>query len=708
MTNKKYKRVLALLLAMVLLAPSSFGLEKSRVKKEEIIYAGLDFQGRTDLLIAVNGFPRGFKGKDYGKYSQVSNLSTSEELVYDGIKIDIDARENFYYQGKMEARELPWLIEMSWFLDGKRVSEEELLGASGKLKLVYEIKKNPRDKSNYYDYYVLQSSFHFDVDQVTNLQAEQGTLAAAGSTKMVNFMSLPGRGGTYSIEADIRGYEPGMVQIAALPLSMDLDLSELSDYTGDLKTLEMAISQLDVGTWDFLDGLYQLKEGSWAYYRGGLEILDGSYDLSSGLREMSRGSSEIHGGIGEISDGISALSKGSDELGDGLRSLVVLGKGGLGEDDSEEPENLLYASSQFLMLFNLLGEISRVEVSKEDVVLIKEALDFIRLRIIPFINALDEEALAEMMVQLVESLDDVNSSIASLSLVRDALLNPQDYPVEEEEDRELVEKLASFYRVQMEERAGEIDGVIGSLEGLKLKLSLQREILDTFTQLVGNFEKDFLELQRLLGELEKILEDLEFSAEDIQELIDSLDELSGAYGLFHEGLEAYIKEGVEGIYNGVTSGEKSLSQGLILLDQGTQTLYESYGEFNSGLKRLADGLGDFDSGLGTYVNSYWFLHDGLSKLYSGGLELGSGTSQMADETRDIDEKMLEEIKKELDSFTGKGVEFKSFVDYKNKDIASVQFIMLYEGRSLPVEEVDNGVEMEKSFWDRFIDLFKKR
>ena len=195
--HHKSRQLLSFLLCLLLVwGQSSFALEEKKRKKEEVIYSKLNFSGENELLIAVNGFPKGFRGDDYGDYQDVTNLSNTEEIQYKHGKVRIHAKENFYYQGKLKTRELPWLLSMKWTLDGKPVTEEELLGKSGLLGLHYEVKKNPKASHDYYERYVLQTSFNFKVDQVGVIRAPEGTLAVAGSSKLVNYMTLSGKGGS--------------------------------------------------------------------------------------------------------------------------------------------------------------------------------------------------------------------------------------------------------------------------------------------------------------------------------------------------------------------------------------------------------------------------------------------------------------------------------------------------------------------------------
>lgn len=820
--KKNYiKKLLSLFLALLILSPISLGLDiEKTLQKEEIIYAKLDFQGNSDLLIGVSGFPKGFKGYDYGDFSEVVNLSTPEKLIYENSRVEIDAKENFYYQGKLITKELPWIISMKWTLDGKPVGEEELLGASGHLELLFDIKPNPAVSSKYFDYFVVQSSFQFNVDQIANLVAPDGTLAAAGSIKMVNFMSLPGKGGSYTLKADVINYEPGMVQIAALPLNLALDLSEISEYTQELKTLEMAIAQLNGGTWDFLDGLYQIKEGAAAYGSGGHQLLAGSRQLKDGIFELEEGSSQISDGLGDLSGGISAfeegvlllsggldefsqgiksleegsnaftqgllqylqgieefaggvhqssqgsqaLAQGVEALGDGLYQLVVAGKGEPGHVDNpaEDPQTLIDASARFLQAFELLSILEGIEISPEQAQGLLDTINFISDRLIPLLLEIDEDKLDQISSALGQSLLDLRITISELEIARQNLLNPGDYPLSGEEDPQLVQRVSEHYRQLMAGEADRLLTEINRLQHIEAGLGLQREILDLFKNNFALLKDSFLDFQSFLVDIQVLLADLDLSVDKILGLGEDLKKLSQGYALFHQGLVDYV-DGVEAVYLGVAGegdqtllyGARALSHGLDQLDKGAQALvdggrelgegakelnggirglyegvqqfvgakgqledgvrelsegaylfYTNYLEFDRGLNSLALGFRDFNSGLGDYVHGFWPLSQGLRDLYSGGLELGRGTSLLAEETKDIDKKMEEQISDTIGELSSSDKNFESFLSPKNKEISSVQFVLLYEGKTLPQEEEVKEETQEKTFLDRFIDLFK--
>ncbi len=813
----KCRTILSLFLCLLLLlGQTSFAAQKYR--KEEVIYSKLDFNGENQLLIAVNGFPKGFKGEDYGDYSEITNLSNTDELISKSNKLSIDAKENFYYQGKLKTLELPWILSMKWTLDGKRVTEEELLGKSGLLGLEYEVKENPKVNQDFFQHYVLQTSFNFSVDQVGTITAPEGTLAVAGSSKLVNFMTLPGKGGVYTLEVEVRNYEPGMVQIAALPLNFSLDSMDFSEYTDDLKTLEMAIAQISGGTNQFVSGLGQVLSGANEFGAGGNEVVEGSKQLEGGLGELGAGSGSIEDGLEEYSKGMKDFSQGIllltqgldevekaiallsdggaqvqngfqqylqgikefstyleqayqgsgellsgvDKLGEGLLTLVEAGKGD-GSPSGGEPDNLVDASAQFLQAFELLKVFENFELTEEQAEMILRTLEFVRDVLIPSITEIDQDKLLEIIAALENAHADLGSVMANLTMTRDALLSPSDYVPEEGEDPALVEKISAHYKGQMESRAAEITAELARLETIDESLVLQKEAAALFHQYFATLEASFNQFKGFLEEIQEILTAMELDKDKILGLNEQLKKLTRGYETFHQALIDYVN-GVEQIYLSVaqkgsketllygikemvkgleefdlagkqlsSNGDKlnegleelsgglqrlasefsgfgeekgKLESGVTELEKGAFLLYTNYKDFHRGLMEISSGMSEFTTGLGLYVHGFWGLADGLASLYAGGLELAGGANQLAQETSNMDEKMKEKILGYLDEFSGDNYEPMSFVDKRNKEVKSVHFVMLYEGKTIPLAEELEEEAQPTSFWDKLLNIFK--
>ena len=135
-----FKKGMALVTALCLLL-SCTGLAEGG--KEEVIYGVLDANGQVDGLYAVNIFEGG-DIVDYGDYSSVHALNTEDEITYaDGtVRFHSDAKR-VYYQGNLNTKELPWLFDVTYYLDGQPLEAEALAGQSGHIEIDLSIRKNP-------------------------------------------------------------------------------------------------------------------------------------------------------------------------------------------------------------------------------------------------------------------------------------------------------------------------------------------------------------------------------------------------------------------------------------------------------------------------------------------------------------------------------------------------------------------------------------
>lgn len=151
-----------------------------------------------------------------------------------------------------------------------------------------------------------------------------------------------------------------------------------------------------------------------------------------------------------------------------------------------------------------------------------------------------------------------------------------------------------------------------------------------------------------------------------------------------------------------TGGQIDLS-GLLQLTSGLSQLAQSYSAFHEGLVSYAGGV----DALSANWNS---VYSGISSLASGAGELSDGVAALDEETSKIPEL--------IDELTGGSTEDESadasaqasFLDERNGDTASVQFVIMTEGISEPEAEAEPApAEEEQGFfaelWDRIVALF---
>ena len=275
--------------------------------KTEILYGSLNALGKAGSIYAVNQFEitKGGSVTDYGNYSSVLNLTTTGKLYQEEDKISFSAEEGFfYYQGNLKSQELPWNISLTYTLDGKEITPEELAGKSGKVSLHFTTKKNPAVDSIFYDNYMLQAEFLLNNDNFSKINAPGATIASSGKNTIANLTVMPQKDADFEITATVTDFHMDGVQISGIPLSVSVDLSDTDNIMDDFSQLSDAIHDLN-------QGVLELKNGAETLSDNASELVNGSAKIETSLNKLNSSSANIINGSGEIKD---ALSKTAASL----------------------------------------------------------------------------------------------------------------------------------------------------------------------------------------------------------------------------------------------------------------------------------------------------------------------------------------------------------------------------------------------------------
>ena len=219
----KHKRVFAAFLLIALLGTLT---ASAQVKKQEVVYARLSPSGDIQGLYIVNDFEadEAAQVEDFGRYAEVENLSSLEELPYGEEQVSFSMpKGRFRYQGNPDWIALPWQISLSYLLDGQPAQPEALSGAEGKLEMTLKVALNPAYKQ-YAANLALQMTMTLDGDKCLNIQSEKATIAAAGGTYTLAFVVLPGAETAFTITADVQDFSMADLQIAGVRMAMDADM----------------------------------------------------------------------------------------------------------------------------------------------------------------------------------------------------------------------------------------------------------------------------------------------------------------------------------------------------------------------------------------------------------------------------------------------------------------------------------------------------
>ena len=204
----------------------------------------------------------------------------------------------------------------------------------------------------------------------------------------------------------------------------------------------------------------------------------------------------------------------------------------------------------------------------------------------------------------------------------------------------------------------------------------------------------------------------------LSDLKTGIDFLASEYSAFDSGLTEYT-DGVAQLLPvfdgtseqaGLLAGASQLQAGLTELDGGSAGL-------TAGLNLFSAGAAEYKQGVDSYTEGVSSLNQGLTKFNSEGLtqfadgfsNYADGTNELKEETANLEDDFLEQMEKAIADFTDMDFEPRSFVSEENKNVASVQFVLMTEAIRVPVDNNGSSFEpeIEGDFLSRLRALFVK-
>lgn len=570
--------------------------------KNENVYAKLDASGASSDAYVVNTFDlkNASDITDYGAYSSVKNLTNLTVLDNSSDRTSFSADDGkFYYQGTLENTALPWLFSITYQLDGKELSPEELGGKSGSLKISLSLRQNTSVDSIFYDNYVMQISLSLDSEKCTNINAPDATLADAGSNQQLAFTILPGTDADFSIETDVTDFSMSGFSIAAVPYSMNVDTGDLGtdDLTGQFSDLTEAVDLLNEGTKELSDGISALNSGSTSLQNGSSQIKDGLSALSGSSTDLTNASYQIGTALGTISNQLSGADFSSIDSLKELPATLMQLSGAL----TQIKDGLSQLNNGFAQAYGALD--AAVAATSVDALTNEEAA---ALQSAAAANPSAAAAVNKLMLSY-QNLMVLRETYAAVKPAFDAItvsLDPSN---------------ASALP------AG-LDTVITALNTISTSMSSSLEGVD---------------IKSMVGQLQS-----------------GLSALTSNYAQFHNGLLSYTE----------------------------------------GVSSLSTGYAEYQNGLNTYL-------DGIKQLDNGSCELAGGMQEFSDGVSDMPDQIQNTIDEMMEQYNSADFDAVSFVDSRNKNINSVQFILSTEGITIPEVKETPEPEVTEGFWDRFLNLF---
>lgn len=651
--------------------------------KDETVYVKVDDAGNqkdvtvSDQLKNISSLGTIDDVSDLKDIKNVKGDETFSEnngkLVWQGDKKDI------CYQGTT-TKKIPVGMKVTYELDGKKVSADDLEGKSGHLKIHYEYQNTSADSGKYTPF-LMATGLLMDGEKFSNVTVDNGKVISDGDRDIVIGMGLPQLKeqltsvsskvddldipDSFTVEADVTDYEKvEAVTVATNEVFNEVGTDKfdsLDELKDSMTELQDASNKLVSGSGELKDGLDTLLSSSGTLVSGidqlasgGNTLASGTGSLVSGMQSAKTGSSQLAGGVKALSDGVSGMqaqvSDGVKDLSNGVSSVqagvetihgiaeqadkgVDLAKDGAKglcaglETASESAGEIATAARNLCTVLG--GNQQTVQVEQQQEVTV------------------DNSDIYNQIAALAEQMTDENDKAAVenvLNQISATKTQTVDVQAEVEVENPYVTAL---------------NGIASGADALSKQLSANGEIGGGAATLYGT-------LSSTQGATVKA----------------ATAGLSGALasdGSLQRGI-SLLQSGVGEMGTKLGAGTNELLSGIGTLQKGADSLDSGLGTLTSGASKLNSGAGTLSTGLNTLQSSTGALVSGVEQLDSGAAELNSGMIQFNEEGI---EKLVSVFDGDIDALLDKAnelldasKEYKNFSGIADGMDGSVKFIFV--------------------------------
>ena len=599
----------------------SVSLKDNDADKDESVYLISDANGNVNKTIVVDHLKNKDKKdtlEDASNLSDIENVKGKEKFTQSGDKLTWQAGgKDIYYQGTATA-EPPVTQKVTYYLDGKEISPEDLAGKSGKVKICFDY-TNTTSYTETVNGEKQTVSVPFAAitglvlgDGFENIEVTNGKAEVSDSSSVVLGYALPGL-------KDSLGIKDG-------DLDGDVNIPEYMEMTADVKNFSMPAamtfvvnasdyvstdgidtSDLDDMINDLKDASTQLQDGSKTLAEGTDTLADGLSTLQSKLGTFASGVGTLQSGLKTYTDGVSTLSGGLNTLGNSTGALVSgadklnSGAGQLASGSATLKDGLKTYTNGASQLNTGLNQLNDSTGSLATGV---TSLNDGAKTLSDGINAANKGAagVSAGVAQLKTSIDTAKTGADSLTAGAKQV-------------DEGVDKLKQSLSDMPETIKARINQ---SLEPLN-KLNVGK-----LFKTLGYIDTDKITVDNVSAAADAAVN----NAGDIITALTSMNDPypSATYNKILVGLSQ--GKGAVSVYSVVNKSVTDSASTVKALKDGSAKVSEGASSLDAGLGQLADGASELSSGASD-------LAKGTTKLATGATELQTGTQSLADKLPEL-------------------------------------------------------------------------
>lgn len=607
--------------------------------KSETVYAVMDADGNTTDVSVSEWLKNEGKSNnlsDYSNLKNIKNTSGDEKMSRDGNKLVWAAKgKDIHYTGDYDG-ELPVNVKVSYYLNGTKVSADEIAGKKGNVKIRFDYDINDSVKENGYSLtrpYAIISAVVLSNDNFTNVTVNNGKAVNDGNSTAVVGIALPGMSDNLQIdELDIPDHVTisakttnfeidGTYTVADSGFMNDVDTTKLDDATGQVDELESALDKLSDASKKLVNGSSKLAKGANKLADSSSQIEEGTETLKDGTGDLKQGTGDLKAGVKDLSDGADKLVTGAQDLSFGTIQMKegtealnfsVNGAGGLAGDNGSA-KNLSAGAARVDAGIKQMGKTIAAQNDKlaQTAKSISDNLDGVNTKKVTAPPHTDVDDALKTAIDAAEASGD-QDTINALKNAKEKLgtyeTNVNDTVSSVNTDKQKIDAANQAAKGMYQSIASSSNDDLKKLQDGADELKVGTQALDTAVN-VGGTKADGTKVPSL----SKAVAGLNAGAAQLDAGVNGYTDKDGK---FHPG--ALL--GLQSLQAGIkvdTKDKTSLVTGVNKLDTGANKL-------DAGTKKLANGAVQVDAGAGKLVTYMGQLTEGAETLSDGADTLASG------------------------------------------------------------------------------------
>lgn len=202
-----------------------------------------------------------------------------------------EGKKDIFYSGQT-SKNLPVKTEIKYYLNGREIKPKELVGKTGEVKIVIDLKNQMKSwenisygnsgratpvKKEIYTPLVTMISLELPIETFSHVEAPDGMITVVGQTMNVNWMLFPYPDAQAVLTMHAEDFTMGSMQMVVKP-----QMPPLSDYEEQKSKLE----ELSAGLQELDQAMQQVETGSDQLASGQTQITDGIAKIQQGLKEL--------------------------------------------------------------------------------------------------------------------------------------------------------------------------------------------------------------------------------------------------------------------------------------------------------------------------------------------------------------------------------------------------------------------------------------